>query len=97
MNQLLADLNKIWREREKKSVARVQNNAHREIQYLRRQISFRKPYDQVLQEKDVKRLKKTIKDTQSALRENVAVIGETNHNGPLQGLALVDSTVKFTN
>jgi hypothetical protein len=31
MNQLLADLNKIWRDREKKSVSRVQNNAHREI------------------------------------------------------------------
>jgi hypothetical protein len=45
----------------------------------------------------MKRLKKTIKDTQSALRENVAVISETNHNGPLHGLALVDSTVKFTN
>jgi len=45
MNQLLADLNKTWRDREKKSIARVQNNAHREIQYLRRQISFRKPYD----------------------------------------------------
>lgn len=31
MNQLLADLNKIWRDREKKSISRVQNNAHREI------------------------------------------------------------------
>ncbi len=97
MNQLLADLNKIWRDREKKSVSRVQNNAHREIQYLRRQISFRKPYDQVVHEQDVKRLKKSLKDTQNALRENVAVIEESNHRGPLEGLALVDSTVKFTN
>jgi hypothetical protein len=97
MNQLLADLNTIWREREKKSVARVQNNSHREIQYLRRQISFRKPYDQVMQEQDIRRLKKTVKDTQSALMENVAVIGESNHKGPLEGLTLVDSTVKFTN
>jgi hypothetical protein len=97
MNQLLADLNKIWRDREKKSIARVQNNAHREIQYLRRQISFRKPYDQVVHEQDVKRLKKTIKDANTALRENVASIEESNHKGPLEGLALVDSTVKFTN
>ena len=45
----------------------------------------------------MKRLKKTLKDTQSALRENVAVISEANRNGPLEGLLLVDSTVTFTN
>lgn len=50
-----------------------------------------------MHEQDVKRLKKTIKDANTALRENVASIEETNHNGPLEGLALVDSTVKFTN
>lgn len=31
------------------------------------------------------------------LRENVAVIEESNQKGPLDGLLLVDSTVKFTN
>jgi len=36
MNQLLQDLNAIWRDREKKQIARVQNQAHKEIQYLRR-------------------------------------------------------------
>ena len=50
-----------------------------------------------MQEQDIRRLKKTVKDTQSALRENVAVIEESNHKGPLDGLTLVDSTVKFTN
>ncbi len=45
----------------------------------------------------MKRLKKTLKNTEHALRENVAVIGESNHNGPLDGLVLVDTTVKFTN
>ena len=97
MNQLLTDLNAIWRDREKKRLARVQNQAHREIQYLRRQISFRKPYDQVKSETDMSRLKKDLKETQRALRENVAVIEETNKKGPLEGLQLVDSTVKFTN
>ena len=43
------------------------------------------------------RLKKDLKETQRALRENVAVIEETNKKGPLEGLQLVDSTVKFTN
>jgi len=32
-----------------------------------------------------------------ALRENVASINESTHNGPLEGLVLVDHTVKFTN
>lgn len=36
MNQLLTDLNAVWRDREKKRIARVQNQSHREIQYLRR-------------------------------------------------------------
>ena len=63
MNQLLQDLNSIWRDREKKQIARVQNLAHHEVQFLRRQISFRKPYDQHMHEQDVTRLKKDLKDT----------------------------------
>lgn len=50
-----------------------------------------------MQDQDIRRLKKTVKDTQTALRENVAVIEESNYKGPLDGLILVDSTVKFTN
>ena len=97
MNQMLQDLNRIWRSREKKSLARAQTQANREIQFLRRQISFRKPYDEVIHEQEVKKLKKQVKDTMGALRENVATIAESNHKGPLEGLTLVDSTVKFTN
>ena len=36
VNELMAELNKIWRNREQKSVQRVQNEAHRELQFLRR-------------------------------------------------------------
>ena len=42
-------------------------------------------------------MKKELKDTHNVLRENVAVIEESNGKGPLEGLILVDSTVKFTN
>ena len=45
----------------------------------------------------MRRLKKDLKDTQNSLRENVAVIQESNQKGPLEGLVLVDSTVQFTN
>jgi len=41
---------------------------------LRREVAFKKPYDQVIHENDIKRLKADLKDAQQALRENVAVI-----------------------
>jgi hypothetical protein len=39
-----------------------------------------------MHDQDIKRLKKDLKDTQAQLRENVAVIEESNHKGPLEGL-----------
>jgi hypothetical protein len=43
------------------------------------------------------RLKRDLKETQRSLRENVAVIEQSNKKGPLEGLTQFDSTVKFTN
>lgn len=64
MNQLLQDLNRVWRQREKKQIQTIQNQSHKEIQYLRRQLSFRQPYDKVVAESEIKRLKKELKDAQ---------------------------------
>ena len=96
MNTLLSDLNKIWRAREKKQISRVKADMTREVSYLRREVAFKKPYDQVMYEQDVKRLKAELKDAQQALRENVAVIKQ-ERDGPNYGLNLVDTTVKYTN
>ena len=96
MNTLLSDLNKIWRAREKKQITRIKSEANREVQYLRREVAFKKPYDQVMHEQDIKRLKTELKDCQQALRENVAVIKQ-EQDGPNLGLNLVDKTVKYTN
>jgi hypothetical protein len=62
MNTLLSDLNKIWRAREKKQISRIKSEANREVQFLRREVSFKKPYQQVMHEQDVKRLKAELKD-----------------------------------
>lgn len=62
MNTLLQDLNRIWRAREKKQISRIKTEANREVQYLRRELAFKKPYDQVLHENDIKRLKNELKD-----------------------------------
>ena len=96
MNTLLNDLNKIWKAREKKQISRIKSEVTREVQYLRREVAFKKPYDQVMHEQDVKRLKAELKDSQQALRENVAVIKQ-ERDGPNYGLNLVDQTVKYTN
>ena len=96
MNTLLSDLNKIWRAREKKQISRIKSDANREVQYLRREVAFKKPYQQVMHEQDVKRLKSELKDAQQALRENVAVIKQ-EREGPNYGLNLVDQTVRYTN
>lgn len=89
MNQLLQDLNRIWRQREKKQINTIQNKANKEVAFLRRQLSFRQPYEKVQAEADIKRLKKEVKEANQSLRENVAVIKETQE-GPLSGLVLVD-------
>lgn len=96
MNTMLEDLNKIWRIREKKQIARIKGDANREVQVLRRAVQFRKPYDAVQKDQEIKRLKTDLKDAQQALRENVTTI-KSERDGPNQGLQLVDSTVKYTN
>ena len=96
MNTMLSDLNKIWRAREKKQISRIKSEANREVQFLRREVAFKKPYQQVMHEQDVKRLKSELKDAQQALRENVAVIKQ-ERDGPNYGLNLVDHTVRYTN
>ena len=50
MNTLLSDLNKVWRAREKKQISRIKSEANREVQYLRREVAFKKPYQQVMHE-----------------------------------------------
>jgi hypothetical protein len=62
MNQLLQDLNRVWRSREKKQLQKLQNTSSKEISFLRRQLSFRQPYDKVVAEADIKRLKQELKE-----------------------------------
>ena len=45
VNKLLAELNKIWRERERKQIARVRNECNAEVMALRRQLANSQPLD----------------------------------------------------
>lgn len=96
MNQMLTDLNKVWRQREDKQIQRIKSQMTREIETLRRSLAQKKPYAQHLQDQEVKRLKQELKDANQALRENVAVIKQ-ERDGPNTGLQLVDTAVKYTN
>ena len=40
MNQFLTDLNKVWRAREQRQIARIKSECNRELQFLRRQLQF---------------------------------------------------------
>ena len=64
---------------------------------MRRQVQFSKPYDKVIKEKQVQRLKSDLKSAKATLRSNVAVIKQDEAGPNLQGLTVVDQTLKYTN
>jgi hypothetical protein len=97
MNQFLRDLNKVWKAREDKQISRIKSECNREVQFLRRQVQFKKPYDKVMHQADVKRLKGDLKTAKGALRENVAVIKQDEVGPNKDGLLIIDQTLKYTN
>jgi len=60
INQLLSDLNRIWREREKKQIARIKQQCSTEINQLKRQLSNRAPFDEVTAKKSIARLQRQL-------------------------------------
>ena len=63
INQLLGDLNKIWREREKKQITRIKQTCQQETNQLKRQLSNRAPFDEVTAKKSISRLQKQLDDS----------------------------------
>ena len=97
MNQFLRDINKVWKNREDKQIARIKAECNREVQFLRRQVQFKKPYNKVMHQTDVKRLQGELKSTKAALRDNVAVIKQSDAAPNNDGLVMIDQTLKYTN
>ena len=60
-------------------------------------MQFKKPYDKVMHQTDVKRLKGEVKSAKAALRENVAVIKQDESGPNKDGLIVIDQTLKYTN
>lgn len=86
VNSLLSDLNKIWRDRERKQLARIKNQCREELNTLKRQLSFRTSYDQLVSKKTVAHMKTQIKHQ----KQNQSVRGDLP-----AGLELVDNTLQL--
>jgi len=68
LETLVADLNKVFREREKNQIQRIKNQYETQVLNLKRQMFMRQPYDTVNGKKKVNRLQNELKKTQEQLR-----------------------------
>ena len=60
VNEMLRDLNRIYREREKKQIARVKQQAQDEVNKLKRKLTYRPTFDEVAAKKNKQNLKRQI-------------------------------------
>ena len=74
VNKLLAELNKIWRERERKQIARVRNECNAEVTALRRQLANAAPLDEFKSKTEISKLRTSLKQVQKENRKNISEI-----------------------
>ena len=67
INQLLTDLNRVWRERERKQISRIKQNSLQEIHQLKRQLSNRAPFDEVTAKKSIARLQRQLDEARGQI------------------------------
>ena len=72
INKMLMELNKVWRDRERRQIARVKNQCHTEVRDLRRQITQRAPVSESKQTKMIQRLKDQLAEAKKDLRNNMS-------------------------
>ena len=72
IDKMMRELNVIWRDRERRMVARIKNKCNAEIRDLRRQIAQRAPVSETNQAQTIQRLKDQLKEAKRDLRNNVA-------------------------
>lgn len=91
INQLLSNLNKIWQDREKKQINRINKKNQEEITQLKRQLISRTPYDALQAKKQISRLTTELSQTKKELakfqKQKV-----TNEKNPV-GTELIDNTL----
>jgi hypothetical protein len=61
INTLLEDLNKIWRNRERRQVARVKSETNTEVANVRRQLAMKAPYEEIVTKSKIHQLREDLK------------------------------------
>jgi len=69
-DKLLIDLNKIWKERERKIVEKIKKEFMSEIASLKRQLSSRVPFEEVVANRQITRLKSEIQNANKEAKQN---------------------------
>ncbi len=98
INQLLGDLNRIWRERERKQISRIKLQCSQEINQLKRQLINRAPFDEVTAKKNIARLQRQLDEARSQLKNGGGSASLNTSNSskttPL-GVELIDNTLQI--
>ena len=61
VNDMLRDLNKIYRERERRQITRIKAQNKDEINMLKRKLSFRTPFDELCHRKNMSTMRTRVK------------------------------------
>lgn len=69
INRLLAELNRIWKDRERKQIERIRYKCTKEVMSLRRQLNMRVPYDEVQTKRELERLRVELQRSRKEVRE----------------------------
>lgn len=93
ISQLLANLNKIWQEREKKQIQRIKGKSNEEITKLKRQLVSRTPYDALQAKKTISRLTAELNAAKNELSKT-QLQKDKNMKNPV-GTELIDNTLQI--
>jgi len=69
INRLLAELNRIWKDRERRQIERIRYQCTKEVMSLRRQLNMRVPYDEVQTKRELERLRVELQRSRKEVRE----------------------------
>jgi hypothetical protein len=91
INDMLRDLNRIWREREKKQLTRIKAQYQQEVAQLKRRLLHRAPLDEVVSKKNIATLRKQVSSLHDELFKTTAKL-QTQEKVPA-GMDLIEQTL----
>mmetsp|Transcript_32794 Transcript_32794/g.50059 ORF Transcript_32794/g.50059 Transcript_32794/m.50059 type:complete len:221 (+) Transcript_32794:1886-2548(+) len=93
LEQFLRNLNSIWRSREKKTIQRLKQKHHDEIQGMKRLLVQRQPMDVLQFKKTISRLKEDLHQAHKDLRDAQSFKEKAENEPVVLGNRLLDNTL----